>query len=74
MGERAKMNNVSFGEKAYSAAKISAVLDALVAEGVSPVGASAFTFDADFQKSADTVLSKRGGALARSSPAVHDRF
>jgi hypothetical protein len=39
MGERAKMNNLSFGEKAYSAAKISAVLDALVAEGVSPVGA-----------------------------------
>ena len=33
------MNNLSFGEKAYSAAKISAVLDALVAEGVSPVGA-----------------------------------
>ena len=33
------MDNVSFGEKAYSAAKISAVLDALVAEGVSPVGA-----------------------------------
>jgi hypothetical protein len=28
------MNNLSFGEKAYSAAKISAVLDALVAEGV----------------------------------------
>ena len=34
------MDNLSFGEKAYSAAKISAVLDALVAEGVSPpVGA-----------------------------------
>ena len=33
------MDTVSFGEKAYSAAKISAVLDALVAEGVSPVGA-----------------------------------
>jgi AraC-like DNA-binding protein len=33
------MDNVSFGEKVYSAAKISAVLDALVAEGVSPVGA-----------------------------------
>jgi hypothetical protein len=33
------MNNLSFGEKAYSAAKISAVLDALVAEGVSTVGA-----------------------------------
>src|SRR5580698_4887336 len=33
------MNNLSFGEKAYSAAKISAVLDALVAEGVPPVGA-----------------------------------
>jgi AraC-like DNA-binding protein len=33
------MDNLSFGEKAYSAAKISAVLDALIAEGVSPVGA-----------------------------------
>ena len=33
------MDNLSFGEKAYSAAKISAVLDVLVAEGVSPVGA-----------------------------------
>jgi AraC-like DNA-binding protein len=33
------VDNLSFGEKAYSAAKISAVLDALVAEGVSPVGA-----------------------------------
>ena len=33
------MDNLSFGEKAYSAAKISAVLDALVAEGASPVDA-----------------------------------
>ena len=33
------MDNLSFGERAYSAAKISAVLDALVAEGVSLVGA-----------------------------------
>ena len=34
------MDNFELGEKAYSAAKISAVLDALVAEGVSPpVGA-----------------------------------
>ena len=31
------MDNLSFGEKAYSAAKVTAVLDALAAEGVSPL-------------------------------------
>jgi hypothetical protein len=39
IGQASQKNNLSFGEKAYSAAKISAVLDALVAEGVPPVGA-----------------------------------
>ena len=33
------MDSLGFGEKAYSAAKITAVLDALVAEGVPPVDA-----------------------------------
>jgi AraC-like DNA-binding protein len=33
------MDNLSFGERAYSAAKITAVLDALVAERVSPIDA-----------------------------------
>ena len=33
------MDSAGFGEKAYSAAKITAVLDALVAEGVSPLDA-----------------------------------
>ena len=33
------MDSLGFGEKAYSAAKITAVLDALVAEGVQPVDA-----------------------------------
>ena len=31
------MDNLSFGEKAYSVAKLTAVLDALAAEGVSPL-------------------------------------
>jgi len=33
------MDNLSFGEKAYSAAKITTVLDALIAEGISPLDA-----------------------------------
>ena len=33
------MDSLGFGEKAYSAAKITAVMDALVAEGVPPVDA-----------------------------------
>jgi hypothetical protein len=31
------MDNLSFGEKAYSAAKVTAVLDALACEGVPPL-------------------------------------
>jgi AraC-like DNA-binding protein len=42
------MNNLSFGEKAYSAAKVTAVLDALASEGIPPfdvLGGADLSFD-----------------------------
>jgi hypothetical protein len=47
-GNERKMNNLSFGEKAYSAAKVTAVLDALASEGIPPfdvLGGADVSFD-----------------------------
>ena len=73
-----KLDNLSFGEKAYSAAKLSAVLDGLVPEGVSLLNAlngSAVSLGCCGAHSRNIIhrLRRRRGLKYARSPSARER-